>query len=96
MQIVNEISLKKLITYTNSVYDISKSFKSLERENCKAKTSAETTAKTIFASMMCGHNSINELNNINKCKTTKFKMLYRPGEYRVHAKIKVTSLTKNN
>lgn len=70
-----------MITYTNSVYDISKSFKSLERENCKAKTSAETTAKTIFASMMCGHNSINELNNINKCKTTKFKMLYRPGEY---------------
>lgn len=35
----------------------------------------------MFASMLCGHNSINELNNINKCRTTKFKMLYKPGEY---------------
>lgn len=79
--IANEISLKKLIIYNNSVYDINEKFKGLQRENSKAKTKASTVAKTMLASMMCGHTSINELININKCKKTQFKMLYKQGEY---------------
>ncbi len=58
-----------------------KKFKGLKRENTRAKTKAFTVAKTIFASMICGHTSINELINVNKCKTTNLKMLYKQGEY---------------
>ena len=35
MLIVNEISLNRFITYTNSVYDIGKKIKGLSRKNCK-------------------------------------------------------------
>lgn len=79
--IANEISLKKFFTYTSSVYDIEEKFKGLKRENLRAKTEAYTTAKTIFASMLCGHGSINTLNNVNKDRRTKLKMLYKQGEY---------------
>lgn len=81
MLIANEITLKKFITYTSSVYNVDGKFKSLERKNQKVKTKAKTVAKLIFASMLCGHSSINELNNVNKCKNTKFRMLYKQGEY---------------
>ena len=51
------------------------------RKNKKTKTKAETVAKTMFASMICGHASINELINVNKNKRTNFKMLYKRGEF---------------
>lgn len=35
----------------------------------------------MFASMICGHASINELINVNNNKRTKFKMLYKRGEF---------------
>lgn len=79
--IVNEISLKKLFTYTSSVYDIDGNFKGVKRENCKSKVKASTISKMMFASMMCGHSSINELNHINKNRTTRFNMLYNRREY---------------
>lgn len=79
--IANEITLKKFFTYTSSVYNIDGNFKGLKRKNLRTKTKAETVAKTLFASMLCGHNSINELNNVNKNENTKFKMLYKQGEY---------------
>ena len=75
------MKLKNFLIYTNSVYQIDKKFKELKRENSKAKTEAETVAKTLLASMMCGHQSINELMNVNKCNSTKFKMLYNRNEY---------------
>ena len=78
--IANDISLKKFIIYNNSVYDIEKKFKSLERKNKKSFTKAHTVAKTIYASKICGHPSINELNNVNKDKTKAF-MIYEKGEY---------------
>lgn len=81
MVIANEITLKKFFTYTSSVYDIDGNFKELKRKNCRAKVKASTVAKIMFSSMLCGHNSINELNNVNKCKSTKFNMLYKKGEY---------------
>ena len=79
--IVNGITLKKFLTYTNSVYQIDEKFKELRRKNCKAKTKAQTVAKTLLASLICGHQSINELNNINRCKSTSLKMLYNKNEY---------------
>ena len=54
------MKLKNFLIYTNSVYQIDKKFKELKRENSKAKTEAGTVAKTLLASMMCGHQSINE------------------------------------
>ena len=75
------MKLKNFLIYTNSVYQIDKKFKELKRENSKAKTEAETVAKTLLASMMCGHQSINELMNVNKCNSTSFKMLYNRNEY---------------
>lgn len=78
---VNDIKLHNLITYTNSVYDIKEKFKGLKRKNNKAITKAETVGKTLLLSMMCGHRSIKQLNAINNCKLTEFKMLYTTGEY---------------
>lgn len=79
--IANEISLKKFFNYTSSVYDIDGNFKCLERKNCNAKSKASTVAKTMFCSMICEHGSINELNNVNKSKKTKLRMIYKQGEY---------------
>ena len=77
---VSKIKLDKLITYTNSVYDIPKKFNSLKRENKKADTKPRTVAKTIFASMLCGHKSINQLNGINSQRELYFKNLYSKSE----------------
>ncbi len=79
--IANDISLNKFITYTNSVYDIGGKFKGLERKNLNAYTKPETVAKSIFASMCCGHGSINEFINVNTTNKTSFKQLYKRGEY---------------
>lgn len=79
--IANEITLKKFLIYTNSVYQIDEKFKGLKRKNDKAKTKTETVAKTFLASLMSGHQSINELINVNKCNSTSFKMLYKRNEY---------------
>ena len=54
------------------------------RRNCKAITKSHTVAKTLLAFLVCGIQSINELNNINKCKSTNFKMLYNKNEYVPH------------
>ena len=35
----------------------------------------------MFASLSCGHRSINELINVNGNKLTNFKMLYERGEF---------------
>ena len=79
--IANDITLKKLITYTSSVYEIDGKFKGLKRENSRARVKAATVGKTMFASLMCGHDSINELNTINENKKTKFGMIYNKCEY---------------
>lgn len=81
MLIVNGITLKKFLTYTSSVYDIDGNFKTIKRKNSRAKTKASTTAKIMFASMACGHGSINELNNVNTHKKTRFNVLYKGREY---------------
>ncbi len=77
----NEVSLKKLFTYTSSVYDIDGNFKGVNRKNFRAKTKASTVAKSIFSSIMCGYGSINELINVNKHKSTRLNTLYRKCEY---------------
>lgn len=81
MKTVNEISLEKFFTYTNSVYDIFPKFKGLERKNLNSKTKPETVAKSMFASMICGHSSINEFINTNSNKYINFKQLYKFNEY---------------
>ena len=81
MLIVNEISLNRFITYTNSVYDIEKKFKGLSRKNYDADTKASTIAKTLFASFLCGHKSINALDEINNNKKLDLRMLYTKREY---------------
>lgn len=80
MLIVNDISLNGLITYTNSVYDIEKKFKGLNRNNSNADTKASTIAKTLFASSLCGYKSINALNEINNNKKLDLRMLYKKTE----------------
>ena len=62
MSIVNDISLKNFITYTNSVYDIREKINDLKRENSKTDTKASTVAKTLFVSFLCGYKSIHALN----------------------------------
>ena len=82
MLIVNEISLNRFITYTNSVYDIGEKFKGLRRNNSESsKVMAYTVAKTMFASTLSGHRSINELNGVNKHRLLRFNSLYRKREY---------------
>ena len=82
MLIVNEISLNRFITYTNSVYDIDEKFKGLRRNNSESsKVMAYTVAKTMFASTLSGHRSINELNGVNKHRLLRFNSLYRKREY---------------
>ena len=75
------IALNQFITYSNSVYDINSKFNSLERKNLDAKTKAYTVAKMIFASMSCGHASLNLLNEINKNSDLKFNSIYSKNEY---------------
>lgn len=83
--IVNEISLTKLFTYNNNVYQIGEKFKSLERSfsksSSKTKTSAVTGAKLIMASCLCGYKSINELMSTVHNKETSFKNLFDKKEY---------------
>ena len=81
MCIVNEISLNRFITYTNSVYDINEKFKRLERNNYDYKSKPSTVAKTLFGSFLCGYKSINALNEVNKNKKLDLKMLYSKREY---------------
>ncbi len=81
MLIVNEISLNRFITYTNSVYDIGKKIKGLSRKNSKANTKASTVAKTLFASFLCGYKSINLLNAVNSNAKLNLKMIYNKNEY---------------
>ena len=79
--IVNDISLNRFITYTNSVYDIEEKFKGLTRNNYDYKSKPSTVAKTMFASFLCGYKSINVLNEVNKNKKLDLRMLYRKREY---------------
>ena len=81
MLIVNEISLNKIITYTNSVYHIEKKFKGLSRKNCNSITKASTVAKTLLVSFLCGYKSINLLNEVNSNNKLNFKMIYKKREY---------------
>lgn len=53
----------------------------MKRKNIKTYTRAETVAKTIFASKLCGHRSINEMIGINSHKNTNLKMIYKKNEY---------------
>lgn len=78
---VNEKTLKNLITYNNSVYNISEKFNSLERKNSKAKTKASTVAKMTYTSFLCGHKSINCFQTVNSNKSLDFKMIFRKNEY---------------
>lgn len=83
--IVNEISLKKLITYNNSVYDIGEKFNSLERKSSKInseyKTEAVTGAKLMMVGLLCHHKSINELIVTAHHKQTSFSNLFGKREY---------------
>lgn len=81
MLIANEIALKKLLTYTSSVYDIQGNFKGLKRENCNSKVKASTAGKMLFAGLMSNQRSIYKLNSVNNHKTTSLKMLFKQGEY---------------
>ena len=86
--IVNEISLKKFLTYTYSVYDIGDKFNKLERisnKNLKIvarpKTKASTGAKMIMLSCLCNHDSINELNVTTHDMNTSLKHFFGKKEY---------------
>lgn len=83
--IVNEISLIKLFTYNNNVYQIGEKFNSLERSFSKSysktKTKAVTGAKIIMAGCLCGHKSINELMSTIHNKETSFENLFDRKEY---------------
>lgn len=86
--IVNEISLKKFITYTNSVYEIGEKINGLKRiptkklkYNVKPKTTAATGAKMIFLSSLCYHHSINELIITTHDKNTSLKNFFNGKEY---------------
>lgn len=86
--IVNEISLKKFLTYTYSVYNIADKFNSLERISAKnlknsarPKTSATTGAKMMMISCLCRHNSINELVDTTHDKYTSLKNFFTKSEY---------------
>ena len=86
--IVNEISLKKFLTYTYSVYDIGEKFNMLERisnKNLKCmarpKTKASTGAKMIMLGCLCNHDSINELNVTTHNKNTSLKNFFDKKEY---------------
>lgn len=86
--IVNEISLKKFLTYTYSVYDIGEKFNKLERiskKNLKVstrpKTKASTGAKMIMLGCLCYHNSINELNMTTHNRHTSLKNFFSKKEY---------------
>ena len=80
--IVYEICLDKIINYSNKVFDIDEKFRKLIRDNSdSSKVKAYTGAKTMFASTLCGHKSINELNDVNKQKRLRFDSLYRKNEF---------------
>lgn len=83
--IVNEISLNKLFTYNNSVYDIGEKFNSLERKSAKInseyKTEAVTGAKLMMVGLLCHHKSINELITTAHNKQTSFANLFGKREY---------------
>ena len=83
--IVNEISLIKLFTYNNSVYNIGEKFNSLERKSAKInseyKTEAVTGAKLMMAGLLCHHKSINELIVTAHNKQTSFANLFGKREY---------------
>ena len=86
--IANEISLKKLFTYTYSVYNIGDKFNSLERISTKnlkigarPKTKASTGAKMMMLGCLCHHNSINELNDTTHDKHTSLKNFFNKREY---------------
>lgn len=85
---VNEFSLKKFLTYTNSVYNLGEKIKGLERisnKNLKTKarpkTMASTGAKMIMLSCLCHHNSINELNLTTHNQYTSLKNFFSSREY---------------
>ncbi len=86
--IVNEISLKNFITYTNSVYDISNNFKTLKRKNFRVsvqgrntKTKASTGAKMMFMSCFCFNKSINELVKATHDRDTCLYSFFNKEEY---------------
>lgn len=86
--IVNEISLKKFLTYTYSVYDIGGMFNKLERisrknlkKEARPKTKASTGAKMMMLGCLCHHNSINELNDTTHDKHTSLKNFFNRKEY---------------
>lgn len=86
--IVNEISLKKFFTYTNSVYKIGEKINNLERISTKnlkmrarPKTKASTGAKMMMLGCLCYHNSINELNNTTHDKHTSLRNFFNKKEY---------------
>ena len=83
--IVNEISLTKLFTYNNSVYNIGEKFNSLERKSAKInseyKTEAVTGAKLIMVGLLCNHKSINEIIITAHNKQTSFTNLFTKREY---------------
>lgn len=86
--IVNEISLKKFLTYTYSVYDIGGKFNKLERiskknlkKEARPKTKASTGAKMMMLGCLCHHNSINELNDTTHNKHTSLKNFFNRKEY---------------
>ena len=83
--IANEISLTKLFTYNNNVYQIGEKFNSLERNytksSSKTQTKAVTGAKMIMASCLCGYKSINVLVSSVHNKETSFKPLFNKKEY---------------
>ena len=83
--IVNEISLTKLFTYNNSVYNIGEKFNSLERKSAKInseyKTEAVTGAKLMMVGLLCNHKSINEIIITAHNKQTSFANLFTKREY---------------
>lgn len=83
--IVNEISLTKLFTYNNGVYNIGEKFDSLERKSAKInseyKTEAVTGAKLMMVGLLSHHKSINELIATTHNKQASFENLFGKREY---------------
>lgn len=86
--IVNEISLKKFLTYTNSVYELGEKINKLERvstknlkNDTKPKTKASTGAKMMMMSCFCYHRSINETITTTHDKHTSLKNFFNAREY---------------
>lgn len=81
MVFANDVSLKKFINYTNSIYDIVNLFKMVSRKNVNAKTQASTVLKMLFGSLICSYSSINEMIQVSNNSKLDLKMLFSPKEY---------------